>query len=105
MGRRSNPVERASRYLADCGWIQGQLVSAETGAACLLGALVISTPGPSVEQDAAFDAITEVLVRRCPDAPITIQEFNDDPATTWEDIRSVLEEASRAYEEVYACQV
>ncbi|MDE1882292.1 MAG: hypothetical protein KGI89_17290 [Euryarchaeota archaeon] len=97
----TNPIDKASLYLQTHGWIKGRMLQ-PTGAACMLGALVVSDLSLR-HHDAAFDAILNVLARRFPTAPMSIQYFNDHPATMWEDVQSVLAEASAEYEEVFAC--
>lgn len=107
----SNPFEQALDVLTKWGWTQGRL-RARDGRLCARGALaealgVLTSEGTILGgSDVAIDHCEAIAARilgsdRAPNAlystPLTY--FNDDPATSEEDVRLLLKHAAAVWDE------
>jgi hypothetical protein len=91
-----NPFERALEVLDEKGWTQHRFESSD-GRLCILGALAEAQNVSRVE--ILFSEQRTFLRSICGEQP---QAFNDDPATSEEDVRLLLKHAAAEWEREHA---
>ena len=109
-----NAVAKALEALRSSGWSKGRYVAPD-GSHCMLGALNVALGLPDEyvlgTSHPAHTAIANVVAEQYPDRAcfyrqvdnswdLSVATFNDDPDTTFDDIKLVLEKAAIALDEV-----
>lgn len=91
--KTSEVLREARNLLVECGWHQGSLIGPH-GELCLMGALDRAAPSNHDLSD-AFVAIRRSLP---PHSHKFVSEWNDDPATTFDDVIDVFDKAEKLAE-------